>query len=51
MSVDELIQEIKEDKISGALELMIIAIKCFNSFSETFATESPVKYYEGILGI
>lgn len=51
MSVDELIQEIKEDKISGASELTIKAIECFNSFSETFTTENPVKYYEDILGI
>jgi translation initiation factor 2B subunit (eIF-2B alpha/beta/delta family) len=51
MIVDELIQEIKEDKISGASELMIKAIKCLVMFSETTDSETPENYYENMLGI
>lgn len=51
MKADELIQEIKNDKSSGASELMIKAIKCLTSFSETFDSENTQKYYEDMLFI
>lgn len=51
MNIDELIQEIKSDKISGASELMIKAIKCLTAFSETVDADKAEKYYEGVTGI
>jgi len=49
MKADELIQEIKNDKSSGASELMMKAIKCLSTFSEAFDAETSDKYHEGMI--
>jgi translation initiation factor 2B subunit (eIF-2B alpha/beta/delta family) len=51
MRVDEIIHEIKEDKISGASELMRKAINCLLVFSDTFDADTPEKYYKNLLEI
>ncbi|MEE9152215.1 MAG: translation initiation factor eIF-2B [Thermoplasmata archaeon] len=49
MNTNELIQEIKNNKTSGASELMIKAIKCISTFSEAFNAETIEKYHKGMV--
>lgn len=46
MNYDELLQEIRDDKISGASELSIKAIKGISTFSEAYNAETSEKYHE-----
>ncbi len=51
MNADELISEIRNDKSSGASELMMKAIDCLTAYSEAFDDEEPKKYYKGMIDI
>ncbi len=51
MNYNELLQETRDDKISGASELSMKAIKCISTFSRAFEAETSKKYHEGMIAI
>jgi eIF-2B alpha/beta/delta-like uncharacterized protein len=51
MDIDRWILEIKNDKSSGASELMVSAVECVQQFSEDLSVDDSQKYYEGMVNV